>query len=50
MLLLITQSDYMNFDGGHCGADQYPASYYIDFLDYINTEYYYQYWSALQYF
>lgn len=47
MVLLNTHSDYMNFNGGPCKADEYPASYYIDFLEYIKTEYHDQYWSAL---
>ena len=47
MVLLNTHSDYMNFEGGPCKNDQYPASYYIDFLQYIKSEYLDEYWSPL---
>ncbi len=47
MALLNLHSDYMKFDGGQCGVEQYPASYYIDFLEYIKTKYHDQYWLAL---
>jgi len=47
MALLNTHPDYMNFDGGHNSLEEYPASYYQDFLEYVGTKYAGQYWHAL---
>jgi glycosyltransferase involved in cell wall biosynthesis len=47
MVLLITHPDYMNFDGVHHKYDQYPVSYYVEFLQYIKEKYTEQYWHVL---
>jgi hypothetical protein len=46
MALLNTHPDYMNFDGKP-GIEEYPASYYEEFLDYIKSKYEGLYWHAL---
>ncbi len=47
MALLITHSDYMNFNGGPQGAEEYPAHYYGQLLTYIKERYGGQYWNPL---
>jgi peptidoglycan/xylan/chitin deacetylase (PgdA/CDA1 family) len=47
MALLITHPDYMSFDGSKPRLEEYPATYYAEFLRYINTQYGDQYWHAL---
>lgn len=47
MALLNTHPDYMNFTGKKCGLEEYPASYYEEFLLYIRQTYSDQYWQAL---
>jgi peptidoglycan/xylan/chitin deacetylase (PgdA/CDA1 family) len=47
MVRLNTHPDYMNFDGPPLGLEEYPASHYRDFLEYIKTKYKGQYWHAL---
>lgn len=47
MALLNTHSDYMSFDPGVIGREEYPVEYYSDFLDYIQTKYQNQFWHAL---
>jgi len=47
MALLITHPDYMRFNGGKPGLDEYPADYYREFLEHIRTTYEGQYWNAL---
>jgi glycosyltransferase involved in cell wall biosynthesis/peptidoglycan/xylan/chitin deacetylase (PgdA/CDA1 family) len=47
MALLITHPDYMRFNDGKRGLDEYPANYYREFLDHIRTTYEGQYWNAL---
>jgi len=47
MALLNTHPDYMNFNGKKPGLGDYPARYYLDFLNHIKTKYYKQYWHAL---
>ena len=37
----------MNFEGTDCPMEEYPASLYADFLEYIQTKYSGQYWHAL---
>ncbi|MBI5344645.1 MAG: hypothetical protein HZB83_04810 [Deltaproteobacteria bacterium] len=46
MALLNTHPDYMNF-GSERHAEEYPAGYYADFLDYIKNRYKGQYWHVL---
>jgi predicted glycosyltransferase len=47
MALLNTHPDYMNFKETRCSFEQYPARYYIDFLEYIRSKYKGQYWHVL---
>jgi hypothetical protein len=47
MALLNTHPDYMNFDGGKLGVEEYPADLYREFLEYVKTKYEGQYWHAL---
>jgi hypothetical protein len=47
MALLITHPDYMKFNGKRNKIDQYPASYYEEFLTYVKQKYEGQYWHAL---
>jgi len=47
MALMNTHPDYMNFDGEKSGIEEYPASYYKDFLEYIKSKYDGQYWHVL---
>ena len=47
MVLLNTHPDYMNFEGNLGSQEQYPADYYVDFLDYIKNKYAGQYWHVL---
>lgn len=46
MALFIVHPGYMSFNGV-AGLDQYPASYYEDFLKYIKSKYEGQYWQVL---
>jgi hypothetical protein len=39
MALLNTHTDYMRFDGKEACAECYPVEYYLEFLEYINTNY-----------
>jgi hypothetical protein len=47
MALLNTHADYINFDGSPLGNEEYPVSYYKEFLDYIKEKYAGQYWNVL---
>ncbi len=47
MALLITHPDYMNFDRNPNYIEEYPARYYVEFLDYIKSKYDDQYWHVL---
>jgi peptidoglycan/xylan/chitin deacetylase (PgdA/CDA1 family) len=47
MALVITHPDYMNLDGSKLGPEEYVASHYQEFLDYVKTTYNGQYWHAL---
>jgi len=46
MVLLNTHPDYMCFEGKQ-QRDEYPVSYYDDFLRYVREKYEGEYWSAL---
>jgi hypothetical protein len=39
MALLNTHPDYMNFYTRKCSTEEYPASYYLEFLKHINRKY-----------
>ena len=47
MALLNVHPDYMKFDGGKLGIEEYPAEYYKEFLEHVKTKYKGQYWHAL---
>lgn len=47
MALMITHPDYMNFDKKQPGMEEYPSSYYEEFLNYVKTKYKGQYWHVL---
>jgi hypothetical protein len=48
MALLITHPDYMDFEGGRpSSCPLYPARYYTNFLECIQTKYAGQYWHVL---
>lgn len=47
MALLSTHPDYMCFDGGRPGAEEYPADHYRNILSYVKTAYGGSYWHAL---
>jgi len=47
MALLNSHPDYMNFESTQCSSEEYPVSYYSEFLEYINRNYEGQYWHAL---
>lgn len=47
MALFIIHPDYIHFDGGPLNAEQYPATYYENFLRHIKATYEGQYWHAL---
>lgn len=46
MALFITHPNYMNFDK-RPNFEEYPARYYVEFLDYIELKYKGQYWNVL---
>jgi peptidoglycan/xylan/chitin deacetylase (PgdA/CDA1 family) len=46
MALFITHPNYMNFDR-HPHYEEYPARYYVEFLEHIKSKYEGQYWHAL---
>lgn len=47
MALVNTHPDYMHFNGDKKGAEEYPADYYGELLEYIRKKYAGQYWHAL---
>lgn len=47
MVLLNVHPDYINFGDSKQRVDEYPKSYYIDFLNYIKKQYKNQYWHVL---
>jgi len=47
MALVNTHPDYMNFSRTKIGVDEYPASYYEHFLNYVQDSYRDQYWHIL---
>ena len=46
MALLNTHSDYMNFKGTQPLNEEYPVEYYVEFLEYVKSEYAGQFWHA----
>jgi hypothetical protein len=47
MALLITHPDYMKFEKGKCGVEEYTLRLYEEMLDYIREKYEGQYWNVL---
>jgi hypothetical protein len=47
MALMNTHPDYMNFGGTNLSYEEYPSTYYKEFLEYIKTQYEGQYWHGL---
>src|SRR3984893_10803709 len=47
MALLNTHPDYMCFQGNERQRDEFPASYYEEFLSYVREKYKDRYWTAL---
>jgi len=47
MVLLNSHPDYMNFGGKRLKIEEYPAEYYMEFLEYIKSRYEGQYWHVL---
>jgi hypothetical protein len=47
MVRLNAHPDYMRFDGVPLGLEEYPASFYREFLEYIKSRYAGQYWHVL---
>jgi hypothetical protein len=47
MILINTHPDYMNFGDKKVGVDEYPVSYYENFLRFIVDNYRGKYWHAL---
>jgi hypothetical protein len=47
MALVNTHPDYMNFQEGKGGPEDYPSGYYQEFLEYVRSKYEGQYWHIL---
>lgn len=47
MALLLTHPDYMNFGGQKLGIQEYPAEFYMEFLERVKSKYEGQYWHVL---
>ncbi len=47
MVLINTHPDYMKFNKGKPGYDEYPARYYEEFLNHVAKDYAGQYWHVL---
>jgi hypothetical protein len=47
MVLLNTHPDYMNFSGRHMRLEEFPVTFYDEFLEYLNERYGGQFYHAL---
>lgn len=47
MALMLTHPDYINFDGNKLGMEEYPAEYYVEFLEHVKTKFQGLYWHVL---
>ncbi|OGC01773.1 hypothetical protein A2V82_00240 [candidate division KSB1 bacterium RBG_16_48_16] len=47
MLLINTHPDYMLFNGKEESMEEYPATFYLEFLDYVREKYDGRFWQAL---
>lgn len=47
MALMITHPDYMSFEEGRVGFEEFPAAHYSQFLNYVKAKYEGEYWHVL---
>jgi len=47
MALVIVHPDYLNFGTGGLNVDEYPISFYVEFLEYVRSGYDGQFWNVL---
>jgi hypothetical protein len=47
MALLNTHPDYMNFNGTKMGIEEYPVTFYVEFLEDIISRYGDKFWNPL---
>jgi hypothetical protein len=47
LALLNSHPDYMNFGSRPCGLEEYPVSFYRDFLRHVQRQFQHAYWHAL---
>ena len=47
MALLIVHPDYINFGNGNNNAEEYNATFYIEFLKYVSEKYKKEFWNPL---
>ena len=47
MALLNTHSDYMQFSNDKPGLEEYPISFYLEFLQYVSDKYADKHWNTL---
>jgi len=47
MAMVIVHPDYINFDRGRGGPEEYPVRHYTELLKYIQTAFQGEYWNAL---
>ena len=47
MAYLNTHPDYMSFQKNKCSLEEYPVSFYSEFLQYVRSQYSGQYWHVL---
>lgn len=47
MALMLTHPDYMNFNGDKAMSAEYPADFYVQFLDYVKSKYDGRFWNPL---
>jgi len=47
MALINTHPDYMKFQGGGLGREEYPSEWYKEFLEYVIGKYKWEYWHVL---
>jgi hypothetical protein len=47
MALVVTHPDRINFNGTEISGEEYPSSFFKEFLSYVKTQYRGQYWQTL---
>ena len=45
--MMIVHPDYMIFNGGSARMEEFPAEFYVEFLEYVKHNFGGQYWHAL---